>query len=455
MSDELTEAQEKIKAFNDKKEQDKAVRRESYVSKYEWKRYFSKKAFINMCKPISALGDGISGMVFMIEPFAMGNKPLLCIIRYDDYYIIGQCASSTAACKSIQQMSTWTNPYNILTEMSKARKVYVGSSRSRNGFVSGGPTTIVENREKYSYISGFKNVLRVTEDANTEIITNIIYDIVSKAESSARSIVFSTNPISTETLLKMANLNQSDYFKASIAFRILGLLFMLDWEGDINEKFIMNLNIAKELTDFDPSTALNKFNTFIQNSMYITPGCNLDLLQTFGCTSCMPSDKGWGFLTPISSSEQISMKGINSYSLGKYLFDNLYSSTSVYDNQQLSQIYAHNVIELMRWVNDNSYDMQINKDVFKHYISIIQSTGIFYHNMHTAMSDEEKLIYEQNYKELNDNFNKEFQPMIMKSMERKKNRLENAMKRVVATDKNTSIRKKLENISMRIDNDHE
>ena len=70
-----------------------------------------------MCKPVSVLGDGLSGLMFMIDT--------LCILRYDEYVIIGQCASSTAACKFIQQMSTWINPYNVRDDESKESVCWV------------------------------------------------------------------------------------------------------------------------------------------------------------------------------------------------------------------------------------------------------------------------------------------------------------------------------------------
>lgn len=459
-------SREQFENFLEKRATETSVQSTRYVSKRDWRQYFRQEALVDSCTPSCAFPPPMDSLRYIVSPFADDNKPLFIRIDLPNEFIIAECNSSTAACKTLKKLMTVDSTAIIKKELVSKRLVFMGKASYSDKSANSG--YVIKGNYKYGYIQGFSNLLSSTQrdltpaDSTFKDIFNTVLNIASKivkgAEISYRKVLSLYQPTDDGYLLDQLEADDTPYNRLMLtrAFQVIGLLNMVSINMSDPQDFNNKFHICAQLTLLNERTLLQDFFNFIDACFYITPSCNMNTLQIFGMTTCMPSQQGWGFLTHINSSSQAMTRGHSALSLGMYIQTQYLSTTTdglIINGKPYNPAvgFMNNYMSTFKalWRRDGNYA----EDFSEH--DVLQLTAI-QHDMRTYIlwdavdvhfnEASNKKSYD-NYIMMKNHFIDEFSEMKLQTLDRKKDRLDHATQMVTIPEKKCSMMFKAQRIT--------
>lgn len=331
-----------------------------------WVNIYNGRAMQKMNTPTQMLGEHVSKLFFVMPPLMLGKKPILAKVGK----VFLRPMSASAAAKSIEVAASTTNDISLIKALTAKRRVYVGSTGAKSYTLNGSEPVYVEKKSRYSRIGsskmdkeGFVEVGECGDDCMV-VMMEMFNKICDECMYAIHSILHEVKGISYGDGGYSYGVEQAAY---GIAMKYIGLHMIVRTDEQLTDSDLFALCM-------DPYTHSDKLYNFY-NNLKITPphivGGKDSLLfaYTGGVTTPMPSDKGWGYMTPICSSKQRALRGENANSISRVVYDCFRENAvelharivsacsscnylvSVYDKPSgMDPTYINNIVEVCEWM---------------------------------------------------------------------------------------------------------
>ena len=284
----------------------------SLQKKALWREFFAGKAMTQMNTPVCIFPGPLGTLEFVMPPLMLGKKPLLALIG--GFFL--EPKSAAAAATSIDKASNETDTKMVLDALTAKRRIYIGTTGGKN-YVKGGTSMVyVEKKSVFSkkgneYMNkeGFETL--ETNSAETDVIVKIFTKIMDACMYAVHDIVYDSIGVSFSDGGNAFDVTQTAY---QLALRFIGtaLINKQTEELDLDSLLVLCCK-PSEHQDLIPAF----FTSLKTTSPHIITGDHDKLLnQTGGVTTPMPSDRGWGYMTPIVSENQRKLRGEEAMSIG-------------------------------------------------------------------------------------------------------------------------------------------
>ena len=314
--------------------------------KYNWIEYFGLQQRMQSTVNTFVLPEPLNSLQFVISPFAVQHSPIIANVSGDMY----ECHGCAPAAKSVKKaMCEFTQEAQIreLTGRRQVWKGYVTDKAKADEYVkrhnelNPDQKVIIKLDKKtqksceYILLRGFSSLDLETpgydnyesisageteySDESGTAYVDLLSRIIEIGQRSVREVCWH---VCARNMTELADDFGVSTDKLCRGERILGLLMytMLfpttdaEWpvsEHDVFEHMV-RIGSSRSVTPDDCAI-------FLSLCCWLPPVLHMDMQHATGCPTCMPNESGWGFLSPVSASNEKALvaRGVGKLSLGE------------------------------------------------------------------------------------------------------------------------------------------
>lgn len=277
-----------------------------------WRKVFDGKAMRLMNTPAAMYGRLMRSIEFVMPPLMLGKKPMLVIV---DGCILKPHGSS-AASESILKGRNVSDYNSLVDELCSKRRVYVGRTGGKD-FTRNGEAVHVRKKSVYSksgseYMDkcGFERVGVLGENGDGTASADfnpvlLFIHITECAMYAVHSAVHKACGVRFDEGGEKFGVSQEGY---ALLMKLVGVCLVMD--GDVSASNCERLLKVCMYPGSDIEVVMDYLRSMRRTVPHIITGSGDRLLHATGnVTTPMPSARGWGYMTPVTSDAQRKYRG--------------------------------------------------------------------------------------------------------------------------------------------------